>query len=95
MLEPSFVKRTDEDINVIPKEIKEESRFGYLRAKLKKGKEKKCKWDCERIAPKGAVYGNITIISKYICFSPLEGERPDQPQYNFGALVNKFFSLFA
>jgi len=43
---------------------------------------------CEKITLKGAVYGEIEITeSKYIIFSPVTEERPDDPPYRFGALV--------
>lgn len=45
-------------------------------------------WNCEKIALKGVVYGDLKIVdSQYICFSSSQEERPDEPQYRLGALI--------
>jgi len=49
------------------------------------------KWNkkCEKIALKGAVYGELEIIdSKYISFSPSDEVRSSEEPYCLGALVN-------
>ena len=94
-----FLKKNEEPVNFsdIPKEealvtIKEGA-FGYLEAKSR-NIEKKWRRDCEKIALKGAVYGNIEIVeSRYICFSPSQEERPNEPFYRFGALVKTICSF--
>lgn len=90
---PMIRKRSDEELkfNEIPKEevlatIKEKA-FDHLNPKAG-NVEARGKKLCEKIALRGAVYGEIEIVdSKYIIFSPISTERPDTPPYRFGALV--------
>jgi len=55
----------------------------------------KWKKKCEKIALKGAVYGELEIIdSKYISFSPSEEARSSEEPYCLGALVIKEIKLY-
>ena len=59
---------------------------------LKKKLIEKWKQPVEKIALKGAVYGDLEISqSKYISFSPSQIERSDDPPYCFGALVRESY----
>jgi len=52
---------------------------------------RKWKKECEKIALKGAIYGDIEITeSAFVIFTPSAAERPDDPPYRFGALKNTF-----
>ena len=66
----------------------QEDAFSYLAPK-EVASAPKWKNKCEKIALKGAVYGNIEITaSKYIIFSPSKEERPNTNPYCFGAVVS-------
>jgi hypothetical protein len=79
----------------IPKEeVLAEIQEKHLEMDITKRKKTVQKWrhKCEKIALKGAVYGEIEITeSKHIIVTPLESERPDDPPYSFGALVILYY----
>jgi hypothetical protein len=54
-------------------------------------KKKTYRWrsECEKIALKGAVYGEIEINDTHVIFTPSNDERPDDPPFKFGALVRE------
>lgn len=53
----------------------------------KKRSTAKWRFYCEKIALKGAVFGDIEVTDTFIFFSPVQEERPDTVPYRFGALV--------
>jgi hypothetical protein len=75
----------------IPKEeVLADIKERHIEIDSTKRKKKIVRWKhkCEKIALKGAVYGEIEITeSKHIIFTPLDVERPEEPPYIFGALV--------
>lgn len=45
---------------------------------------------CEKITVKGALWGKLEIEDKYVIFSSIDGQRPNEGIYKFGALPSFF-----
>lgn len=58
---------------------------------MKELEKKAIRMPCEYVILKGVFFGEITITNKFALFTSSDSERPDNPNFKFGALVNLSF----
>ena len=94
--------RSQTNLNINPSEfhlIPKEEVLSDIREKAinvsRKKTQQRWKRPCEKIALKGAVFGDLEIVdNKYIIFTPSSQERPDELPFRLGALKNSFLKNY-